>query len=653
MFVGLSSLFLLACGSGPTRAPTAPDADGDGYTADDCDDTNPAVNPGASEVCDAIDDDCDGRVDVDATDAVRWFADDDGDGYGNAQASHLGCDGAGLVDNGDDCDDHDAAVHPDADETCNRTDDDCDGRTDEDPVDGRTWYADGDGDGYGDPESTLAACQRPDGYAEAGTDCDDADGRAHPGVAEVCGDGIDNDCSGDAAGCEIGGVESVAEAPVAITGADAGDYLGGSVAGGGDLDADGYDDIVVGAWGWSASDTSALVGRVYVFRGPLGRSDALTTADVTLSGITAEDWFGFSSAMLGDVDGDGYGDFAVGAPRRDPGGIEDAGVAYLFSGVPASGTAATAVANFASDGQSDYGGYAIAGAGDTNDDGFADLLVSAPGHAEGSHVGCGLVALFEGGGIEGDLSLARDGDSAMIGDDEGDYLGTSVASGDFDGDGFSDFLVSAYAADAGGHPAGAVYVELGPPPPGRIRASMADYRLNGSESGARFGWAVAGLGDVNGDGRDDIGVGADMADTAGTDAGAAYIYIGGSSYTTPDATLTGGTAYDYAGRALQRGGDINADGYGDVLLGAPGYDYAASSAVGAAYVFYGPVASGVVSGADAIRYGQTAGDAIGAALSTAGDMDGDGYADFLVGSAGADPGGMSAAGAVWLFYTEE
>ncbi len=193
------------------------DADGDGYgdpddsvtscsqpldrVADDsdCDDGDATVNPAADEVCDGVDNDCDGAVDEDdAIDPLTWYADADGDGYGDVNDTALGCTApAGYVANRSDCDDTDAAVNPDADEQCDGIDNDCDGDVDEDDaVDAGTWYTDADGDGFGDGGTAVVACTAPAGTVADGTDCDDANDTVHPGADEVC-DGVDNDCDGD------------------------------------------------------------------------------------------------------------------------------------------------------------------------------------------------------------------------------------------------------------------------------------------------------------------------------------------------------------------------------------------------------------------------------------------------------------------------
>ena len=186
---GLASVSLEAC-----TLPT-----GYAASADDCDDGDAAVNPGAEERCDGVDDDCDGDTDEDsAVDASTWYADRDNDGFGDATTGAPACTAdTGRVADATDCDDTDAAEYPDAPETCDGDDDDCDGDTDEDSaVDAPTWYADADGDGYGNATFTTVACDQPTQYVADPTDCDDGEAGNNPAATEVC-DGDDNDCDGD------------------------------------------------------------------------------------------------------------------------------------------------------------------------------------------------------------------------------------------------------------------------------------------------------------------------------------------------------------------------------------------------------------------------------------------------------------------------
>jgi hypothetical protein len=227
----LIALSLAACGTGPLpEAESADpqgllracwywyDADGDGFGGAsrvrtpgclqppgyvrnplDCDDASAAVHPGAFEVCNDADDDCDGDVDLYALDEQVWYRDADGDGFGRWALTQLDCDQpVGYAATYGDCADTNPSRNPGATETCNGADDDCDGHTDDNDPDtvGQTWwYEDLDGDGYGTPASAVLACASGGG-APTADDCDDADAGRSPGAAEVCSDGIDQDCDG-------------------------------------------------------------------------------------------------------------------------------------------------------------------------------------------------------------------------------------------------------------------------------------------------------------------------------------------------------------------------------------------------------------------------------------------------------------------------
>ncbi len=189
-------------GFGDPASATTACAQPSGHVADasDCDDGDGTVHPDATERCDTIDNDCDGTVDEpDASDASSWYADHDGDGYGDAADSSVSCEpSTGRVADASDCDDGDPAISPAATEECNGVDDDCDGVVDEDDAaDASTWYADSDGDGFGDPFSTATACDRPSGHIGDASDCDDGDPASYPGAPEIWYDGVDQDCAGD------------------------------------------------------------------------------------------------------------------------------------------------------------------------------------------------------------------------------------------------------------------------------------------------------------------------------------------------------------------------------------------------------------------------------------------------------------------------
>ena len=169
----------------------------DGYVEDatDCDDTTGTSFPGNREVCDGVDNDCNGQTDEGVT--LTWYADFDGDSFGAAMLTQEACtQPVGYVADNTDCDDSMNAVYPGATEVCNGYDDDCDGDIDESTSsDGVTWYADTDGDGYGDASATVTACAQPAGYVSSSTDCNDAAAAINPAATEMC-NSVDDDCDG-------------------------------------------------------------------------------------------------------------------------------------------------------------------------------------------------------------------------------------------------------------------------------------------------------------------------------------------------------------------------------------------------------------------------------------------------------------------------
>ena len=264
------------------------DADGDGHPVlYDCDDADPSIHFGAEETCNQRDDDCDGRVDEEATDGLTFHRDADGDGYGSASHSVRGCIAPeGYVTDATDCDDGRDTVSPAGAERCNELDDDCDGGVDEDAEDATLWYADADGDGAGDAAASIRACDAPDGHVASGDDCDDGDATSRPGDPERC-DGADNDCDGE-----------VDEASAL----DASTWYG-------DADGDGYgnpDLFVVACEAPEAFVDNALDCDDTEELAWIGGTERCDGADndcdgsIDVGAVDADTWYA-------DADGDGYG----------------------------------------------------------------------------------------------------------------------------------------------------------------------------------------------------------------------------------------------------------------------------------------------------------------------------------------------------------
>ncbi len=193
---------LYANAVGWVSAGACADADADGYTASscggtDCNDSNAAISPGDPELCNNVDDDCDGSIDESsATNASTWYQDSDADRYGNAAASTVACSApSGYVSNSTDCNDSNNRIYPGASEYCNSVDDDCDGTTDEtSALDASTWYQDSDSDTYGNSGVTSVACTAPSGYVSRALDCNDNNSAISPAASERC-NGVDDDCN--------------------------------------------------------------------------------------------------------------------------------------------------------------------------------------------------------------------------------------------------------------------------------------------------------------------------------------------------------------------------------------------------------------------------------------------------------------------------
>ena len=411
-----------------------------------------------------------------------------------------------------------------------------------------------------------------------------------------------------AAGQTIGGgYETIDQ----FSGEYASDYFGDSVSGAGDVNGDGFDDVIVGAFGGDPGGLS-YAGSVFVYSG--ADSSLLYRWD----GVEAYGYFGASVSDAGDVNGDGFDDVIVGAHNADPGGKLDAGSAYLYSGVDGS-------LLHQWDGQTagDHFGNCVAGAGDVNGDGYADLIIGANKNYSAGVPGSAFVF----SGFDGSLLYQWNG--ATIHDGFG---GSVAGAGDTNGDGIADVIVGAHNADPGGKlDAGSAYLYSG------VDGSLL-HQWDGYYPDSTFGFSVSGAGDVNGDGLGDVIVSDPYDGVAGV--GHAYVYSGADGSRLY--YWVGSASDNYAG-SVANAGDLNRDGYADVLVGASYSDSGSISYSGSAFAY---------SGADGSQLYQWSGLAsgchFGGSVSGIGDFNGDGFDNVIVGASWMDPGALPQAGVAYV-----
>ncbi len=482
-----------------------------------------------------------------------------------------------------------------------------------------------------------------DGYPPSRGDCDDTDPSVHPGAKEVCDNRVDDNCDGSPLPCGLRGAIDLGAMDAKWVGEAADDHAG-KVLAARDTNADGLVDLLVGAAG--ADGVGQNSGAAYLVLGPMSGVADLSSAAARFLGEAEGDAAG-TSVALGDIDGDAVPDVLLGAPFQDAVGTSS-GAAYLVLGpVETTNDLALADARLSGETAGDRAGLVVA-AGDIDGDGSDELLAGASGDDSGGPDG-GAVYLVDGP-LKGLLDLSS-ASAKWFAEEAGDGVGYAVAAGDVDGDGHDDVLVGAPYQGAGGPAAGAAYLVLGPAK-GVLDLASADTKLVGEAPGDYAGNPVA-MGDTDGDGIDEMLVGAFGEDSGGSSAGAVYVIRSSVSGTVDlsaaGAKLVGAIADDSAGWSMATA-DVDGEGVEALLVGATGSDGGGSSA-GAVHLVRGPLEGTLLLAAsDAILVGENPGDNAGDALAT-GDVDGDGYEDVLIGAGAEDSGGWGA-GAVYLVAGE-
>ena len=499
-----------------------------------------------------------------------------------------------------------------------------------------------------------------------------------------------------------------------VNGAGFGDDSGGSVSSAGDVNGDGLEDLIIGAFSGGTAGEAYVVFGTHAARGELDLASLFAanggdgSLGFVLRGIDADDYSGCSVSSAGDVNHDGLGDIIIGAFGADPNGNNDAGETYVVYGSSAKfaefDLSTLLVANggngsrgFVLQGISagDSLGYSVSSAGDVNGDGIEDIFIGAynAGPDGNGNAGEAYVIFGNNGGAPPEINLstllaANGGDGSvgfvLKGVQDDDLTGYSIsAAGDVNGDGVGDVIIGAPGAGVGGK-AYVVFGNTSPFPPEFDLATLlaanggngsAGFVLNG-EATDFAGFAVSWIGDFNGDAVGDLIIG----DPAAGGSGKAYVVFGDTSPFPPEIELAsllvpnGGDGsrglvlngiefIDFFASSVSGTGDVNNDGLSDVLVGAKNAAPGGINAAGQSYVVFGtntPLAELDIStllsvnGGDGshgfVIDGMDADDNFGVSVSSAGDVNGDLVDDMIIGAYWADPGGLHDAGETYVLY---
>ncbi|MCB9793165.1 MAG: FG-GAP repeat protein [Alphaproteobacteria bacterium] len=641
----------------------APDAPlPEGYTREDgdCDDDNPNIHPNGEEVCNGQDDDCDELVD-DADDSLSgglwaWYRDRDRDGHGDPGEVLEACaqpEGYALM--GDDCDDRRRWIHPGAEEVCDGRDSSCDGVIPDEEVDD-------DGDGF-------VECPLEKHPTLRGGDCDDANPARHPGAEEICNDGVANDCDAPTwqalETCTMVGALTPEDAALTLHGEESHDRLGTSICAAGDINGDGYDDFVTGAYTHGGGDGMALL----VYGRATQGSEALSGEDVDVLMITLGDYAdsdGDGEIYLGencvggqDLTGDGVPDVVLGAHYADTGERSNQGMACVLSGawLQDQGSSASLsdsdehvvciYGESSGDHLSMLDGLYIT---DFDRDGQADLALGAVGAGSGNdgrvYFIAGPISRGFGGPHEANVVVDNDGRYA--------YMGRTFGSADLDGDGWPELLTGGGGSSTPGYALGLEANSWANEPLSLTLEDSVALAIEAPDASTNFGRTGLTAGDLTGDGISEVVVSA----TAGgaSEEGQVFIFDGAYLRERTHSTPLDPSAATYFLEGDLSGGrvgmspkilpDMNGDGIPELLIG----NNAPSTGGEALLIYGGQLYSGLLHDAP-LRFIDDGYSAHyhGREISPIGDFNGDGVQDLAVGAYHWSGGELAKQGAVYVY----